>query len=255
MTRNQFFKYVRREIKKKGGRVRFLNTHNVKLTNENTLCSGYWDEDNKLLVASKKQDHDTFFYLVMHEFCHFMQWLNKRPLWVYSYNNPIYKKTGLTFENILFGWIEGDNYSPKLVRYANNMTRDYELDCERLVVNMIDFLGLPVDKDKYCQKAGIYLYFYNLIPKVRQFYIPGKEVYNIPQITKLAPKDLNRKYAITPKHIQKLMIKHSVRKENLKQACKRLHINYKKAKTKNKYDFINGYPPYIDDEWDIKDML
>jgi hypothetical protein len=218
MTENQFLKHVRSEVKADGGSVWFSNKHNVCLAGESTPCSGYWDESKRRLVASKGQDPESFFTLVMHEFCHFIQCRDGRSAWTDCYKSPVYKKYNTSFEEILFGWIDGKNWSPKIVKIACRHVQFCELDCERLCLNLIDELDLPVEKNRYARRASAYIHFHNVIPKVRQFYVLGKEVYNIPQIIKLMPTNLDGEYKRTSLKVQELMIKLSTKKQEIQKS-------------------------------------
>ena len=67
-----------RQVETNGGNVHFPMEKSVILAGETTECNGYWDKDTMTLAAAKGQEPDRFLRLLVHEYCHFRQWSEKR---------------------------------------------------------------------------------------------------------------------------------------------------------------------------------
>ena len=212
MNLKEFAKYVRKEVRKSGGRCHLPTSKRYITFPNGSHVNGYWDCDDMLLCAALGQSEDQAFALLVHEFCHFIQWRTKRTPYMvlYDKNHPICKATGLSIEEVFFNWVDGgsDDVEKDLVIQAGKICRDMELDCERLSYNLIKTLDLPIDRERYAQKAAAYVYFYNVILETRKWYKIGQEPYNTPAILDKMPCNLKRKFDKTPKSISKLMQAH-----------------------------------------------
>lgn len=154
--------------------VRELLNHNFSVflhNKENIDGYGGWfgtDEGEEEFVVAMK--HHMGFEILIHEYCHFLQWKYDRHLW---------EKSNLTYD-ILFKWI---NY-PKF-QYGIDMTQydfsdtildqslhdilEIEHDCEKKVLKLVE--NNPIenfDKDKYIRAINAYLWSYHLNRELRQ---------------------------------------------------------------------------------------
>jgi hypothetical protein len=153
--------------------VRELIDHDfsVLLHNKENLDGyGGWfcaEEGEKEFVVALK--HHMGFEILIHEYCHFLQWKYDRKLW---------NKSQLTYD-ILFDWI---NYP--ILAYSSmmkdNPVTDEELDqslhdilelehdCEKRVIKLVK--NCPIedfDIDKYIRAANAYLWSYHLNRELR----------------------------------------------------------------------------------------
>jgi len=154
--------------------VRELLDHefSVLLYNKEQLpdaCGGWCsiDEDGKEFVVAMK--HHMGFEILIHEYCHFLQWKTDRRLW---------DKSMLTYD-ILFDWISYPSlvYSPFIKDYKITQEEldqslydilEIEHDCERRVLKLVK--NCPIedfDTDKYIRAANAYLWSYHLNRELR----------------------------------------------------------------------------------------
>jgi hypothetical protein len=154
--------------------VRELLDHefSVLLYNKEQLpdaCGGWCsiDEDGKEFVVAMK--HHMGFEILIHEYCHFLQWKTDRRLW---------DKSMLTYD-ILFDWISYPSlvYSPflkdcKITQQELDQSLhdilEIEHDCERRVLKLVK--NCPIedfDTDKYIRAANAYLWSYHLNRELR----------------------------------------------------------------------------------------
>jgi len=201
MNTEEFVQFVTEKVESVGAKVSFPMEKSVVLPGEITQCNGYWDKGTMTLAAARDQDPDSFLRLLVHEYCHFRQWAEKRePYW--NLYDPELKAD---LESVFFGWIEGQDTDLELVKYAGTACRDMELDCERLTVKTIKELELPIDLVDYTKRAAAYVLFYNVIIETRKWYAIGEEPYNNPEIIKLMPDNLDGDFKTTPPEVAALM--------------------------------------------------
>lgn len=146
----------------------------ILLHNEEQLadaCGGWcWidDDENKREFAIAMKHHMSF-EIILHEYCHFLQWRDDRKLW---------NRSMATYD-VLFDWIS----YPSLV--ASPFIKDCKItteqldqslhdileiehDCERRVLKMVK--NCPIedfDTDKYIRASNAYLWSYHLNRELR----------------------------------------------------------------------------------------
>ena len=154
--------------------VRELLDHefSVLLYNKEQLpdaCGGWCsiDEDGKEFVVAMK--HHMGFEILIHEYCHFLQWKTDRRLW---------DRSMLTYD-ILFDWISYPSlvYSPflkdcKITQQELDQSLhdilEIEHDCEKRVLKLVK--NCPIedfDTDKYIRASNAYLWSYHLNRELR----------------------------------------------------------------------------------------
>jgi hypothetical protein len=154
--------------------VRELLDHGFSVLLYNTeqlpdACGGWCsiEENEKEFAVAMK--HHMGFEILIHEYCHFLQWKTDRRLW---------DKSMSTYD-ILFDWIS----FPSLVHNAfikdNKFTQqeldqslhdilEIEHDCEKRVLKLVK--NCPIedfDTDKYIRAANAYLWSYHLNRELR----------------------------------------------------------------------------------------
>jgi hypothetical protein len=134
-------------------------------------CAGSFDGPAKLLEVAT--DAENWFYVLIHEYCHFKQFL-KKPSW---FDN----------DDILFDWLEGQNFSSKKVEKIIKETMVCEADCELRVLKMPVF-RYGISKSDYARQASSYVGLYRAIQRKRKWIIPGKGPYKFEHIWKKFPK-------------------------------------------------------------------
>lgn len=171
-TKNNFTIKVVREL--------LNNGFSVLLHNKEDLDGyGGWfgaeEEEKEFVVAMK---HHMSFEILIHEYCHYLQWKNDRKLW---------DKSMLTYD-ILFDWLSVDllNAIPEM---NNRVFSDAELDqslhdileiehdCEKRVLKLVK--NNPIenfDTDKYIRAINAYLWSYHINREIRKR--PKKPIYS-----------------------------------------------------------------------------
>lgn len=148
--------------------VRNLLNHDFSVLLYNTEklednCGGYcWidDSENKreFAVAMK---HHMGFEIFIHEYCHFLQWRDKRSFWNNSIENY----------DIVFDWIEDLTLktSEEDLQRGLKSILDIEHDCETMVLKLVK--NNPIedfDTSKYIKASNAYLLNYHLMKELRQ---------------------------------------------------------------------------------------
>ena len=132
-------------------------------------CGGWcWIDDDKreFAVAMK---HHMGFEILIHEYCHFLQWKNDRKLW---------DKSMATYD-ILFDWInypllaispfvKDCSISPHELDQSLHDILEIEHDCEKRVLKIVK--NNPIenfDTDKYIRATNAYLWSYHINRELR----------------------------------------------------------------------------------------
>ncbi len=139
-------------------------------------CGGWFDSDEKEFVVAL--DNPMGFEILIHEYSHFLQW---------KHHNDWFSKTNGGVR-ILFGWLDGMEYSNEILDLAWRDTVALELDCEWGALSLIKKYDLPVDVDKYRLAANAYLLFYGFVRSRREW--SKKSPYNNDAILAEMPKEL-----------------------------------------------------------------
>lgn len=168
-TKNQniqiFFLFANSLLEEHGFRVilkpqKFLTLSRKDRNNKST---GYFCETEKEIVVAIDRPFKKWFENVfIHEFAHFIQWLNKAPALLDCDKNKSLEK--------IDDWVEkncemddGDvaNYIKKI--------KAMERECELIALELISIFDLPVDKKRYWRGALKYLRTYDYTRKKRKW--------------------------------------------------------------------------------------
>jgi hypothetical protein len=154
--------------------VRELLDHNFSVLLYNTeqladACGGWcWiDDDKKEFAVAMK--HHMGFEILIHEYCHFLQWKTNRRLW---------NKSMSTYDT-LFDWISYPSLAvspfvkdykvtPEELDQSLHDILEIEHDCEKRVLKLVK--NCPIenfDTDKYIRAANAYLWSYHLNRELR----------------------------------------------------------------------------------------
>jgi hypothetical protein len=163
-TKEEFFKFLRKECKTHGVELSLRKTGYVKLSG--FKCGGYFDCDStpkpKLVCAMNKSSSIS---TLVHEYCHMTQWLDKIPLWGMA---------GIS--NYIMGeWLNGVEYSDIANHIA--IVRNLELDNEIRASEMIEDYDLGVTKSEYIKTANAYIVYYNYLLISRKWSKPQNSPY------------------------------------------------------------------------------
>lgn len=114
--------------------------------------------EEEFVVAMK---HHMSFEIMIHEYCHFLQWKYDREFWDNSSEHY----------DLLFDWISDQNLvatEEDLVKSLNTIL-SIEHDCEKRVLKLVQ--NNPIegfDKDKYIRAVNAYLWSYHINKELRQ---------------------------------------------------------------------------------------
>lgn len=135
--------------------------HNLDKLEDN--CGGWcWIDDDtgkrEFAVAMK---HHMGFEILIHEYCHFLQWKTDRQFW----------DSTLKTYDVLFDWIADSNLNTS-EEELNQSLRDIlaiEHNCEKRVLKLIKLNPIAgFDTDKYIRAVNAYLWSYHLNKELRR---------------------------------------------------------------------------------------
>lgn len=195
MTEEEFVKYVKKECR--NNNVKCILTQTGYLRMDGIPCSGMFYEVNGnqggiLKVAMK---NDLAYEILVHEYCHMTQWIDKIDEW----------KKHQRIDSLKFtGWLRG-NKCKSIKKYIEWIIA-LELDNEKRSVNVIKKLNLDfIDIDLYIKRANAYLQFYNWVLENRQWATKNKPIYKSDEVISLVPAKFNMNYSRIPYKLSKAM--------------------------------------------------
>lgn len=160
-----------------------LQVDRDRYVNDGTGESNGWFDAAMPKLAYAK-GHDAWFPVALHEYNHMCQWQEKDPIF--------FSDDLLAADDYLWEWLLREvELSPEDARKYAMVYLQLELNCERRSLKMITDLGLPLDTERYAQKANAYILFYHLVLKHRKWYKIEEEPYHIEEIVSAMPKDLH----------------------------------------------------------------
>jgi len=198
MTRleSDFIGWVKQQCKDYGVKCSLRNVKYVKL-NGNIKCSGYFDGGDKpeLVVAINRKD---WIEILVHEYCHLTQWVEKIPLWDKSANSLVK----------IDDWLSGEEV--RNIKRHLGIARDLELDNEKRAVDLIREWGLDVDVEHYIQKANAYIQFYNYMAISRRWSKPGNSPYSNENLISEMPVTFTMRYKKLSKRLENIFIQENI---------------------------------------------
>jgi hypothetical protein len=190
---DKFISEMLEDCEKRG--INVLISLEKYLKDDGIKTNGYFDEDRKTLAISVNHALKDWLCVLVHEYCHSLQYQEKDPIWI----------NGGDSYNKFFEWLGGETrLSKKDLNYHCRKALMIELDCERRTVKMIKKYNLPISQSEYCRRASAYIYFYLFVKKMKRWYKIGKEPYRNDNILKLMPSNLDGSYSRLNKKILSL---------------------------------------------------
>ena len=196
-------KFIEDTVKKLNKhRVKFIvsATSYVKVT-EKVKCNGYFCHDPRELALAVKKPIKVWLPTLVHESCHFDQWLERDPIWLISEKYEPAPES----EDFVFDWIKGVDISAteNQVIKGIKIAKKLELNNEIRTYNKIKQYNLPINAELYAKRAGAYVSFYDFVAKYKKWYKIGHEPYVHPEILKMMPSKIQKRYnGLTPKLIK-----------------------------------------------------
>lgn len=181
----KFVNHVEDKCKENGVELIFMARKYIKLSEDDLECVGYFDDANKELIIAVKRPIMDWLEILVHEYSHMNQWLEKEPIYIDC-------KVG---ENCPGSMI--DLWIRKEVELNEEQQREYfkkvrymELDNERRSVDIIKLWNLPIDVDGYIRQANAYVYFYLAVEDYRKWYDPESNMFDDEDLLEAMPATL-----------------------------------------------------------------
>jgi len=164
MNKKQFISEARKKLKAHGIKCK-LTPYKRLRCEDGTFCSGYFDEDGKILAVATDKPEKEWFETFIHEFCHFEQWNEKDPIW-----DSCYLKNGSDVLDLVMQDFRGDIKlgDKKITRYLD-LAAKLEKDCEIRALDKIKSYKLLKDVRPYTKKANSYITFYYTMRDLRSW--------------------------------------------------------------------------------------
>jgi hypothetical protein len=177
MNRNhQFVSFVKKHLAEYG--MKLIIGRGNKVNVGGYRCEGYFDDSKKIIKIAGNSLN--FLETLVHEYCHFLQYINKSKIYQKS-NNASY---------IVDDWFRGQEYSPEKIKRAFFLVRAMERDCEKRAVKVIKKFNLKIDSKLYAKRAHCYIYSHFMMEKTRKFYSYKKSPYRSPIVLKIMPSNM-----------------------------------------------------------------
>lgn len=193
-----FLYHVKEECKKHGVKFRLSPYKRLK---SGGYCTGYFSPDPpELAVAEKSKE---FWSVLVHEFCHMQQWIEKTPVWT---NDTT--KGGFESWELMVGYMNGEKYPQEDIDEAFEIIIRCERDCDMRSVKMIKKYNLPIDTKKYIKQSNAYHYFYHVVKEKKKWY--GKQpIYSKKNVLDACPDNFRTNPVKgIPKEIREEIVKH-----------------------------------------------
>jgi len=172
------------------------NGFSVRMENSQKVdnCGGYVNDTPKEFVVATKGSFVTTFGIFIHEYCHFLQWMDKDSIW-HNDNGTV---------NDFFYWLDGS--SQKINAKIIHGVQLLELDCERRAIDEILKNDLPLNVPRYCKGTNSYLWLYPVLRRTRKWV--KKSPYRVKEIINLVPDTLlhPKEYKTPPKKYVELVL-------------------------------------------------
>ena len=198
MNYEEFLSLVHSDCAHHGVKILRSEKDHVFFAKDKTPCNGYFDDGEDggppTLAYSTGKPFAQWFPVLVHEYNHMRQWVEKDPTW-----DPAGDAGGL-----VWAWLKGTKELTKAQARKQVMrSLAVELDCERRTYRMIKQLSLPLDPERYAKRGNAYVYFYHMILKHRRWYEIGQEPYTNRAIVKAMPRTFRGDYTkISPKFVK-----------------------------------------------------
>lgn len=172
MTKKQFLSFVKSHLAQHNMQIIIGKGAEVKC--DGLGVGGYFDESDGILKVAGKNIH--WFDILIHEYCHFIQWLEKAECL------KTFDKDAGSWDIWLRKKVE---LSEKKLDKAFKAARNVELDCEKRVIKMAKKYNLPLNVKYYIKGANAYMYLHSFVKKNRIW--PSKSLSVSKGLFKLMP--------------------------------------------------------------------
>lgn len=186
------------ELSKHNINIVLVNRKSTIIPKENTVVSGgYFDHSNKKkisFVCVIGHPFKQWSPIFVHEYCHFLQWLDNDQQW-----KDYYKLNDKTIDKIF----HNKPVTKEALEKNLNICKNLELDCEKRTVALLKKYKIDIDISEYIRNANVYIHFYNYMKQYRQWYTPNNVPYKIPALLNTASPTFYKNYDEIPEKLLK----------------------------------------------------
>ena len=194
----KFVEFVKKQCLLYGVKLIMKDAPYIKL-NKRIKCSGYFDDGDDmkpvLAVATKRKD---WLEILVHEYCHLTQWVDKITLWDKAATSLYYIDT----------WLAGEKV--RNVKRHLAVARDLELDNEKRAAKLLKQWDLGIDVDRYIRKANAYVQFYNYMYITRRWSSPKNSPYTNERLIAKMSNRFNMNYKKMSKRVEKIFVNENI---------------------------------------------
>lgn len=190
-----FVSTVKRSCKRNGIELMLSPSKTVVITDTfSTDCSGYFDDQDKVLAVACGKPFEDWIEILIHEYSHMQQWLT---------DDRWEKWTNACLD--LWMWLDKEKImnNSQLKRVIDDMI-ELERDCEIRALSLIDKYNLPINKSRYKRKANLYLYSYRMMPELKKF---PTGIYENKNLVMMCQPRMLKKYDKVPKTLADTIIR------------------------------------------------
>jgi hypothetical protein len=190
LLKSGLFKAIENDLLEMDGRIVF---NKGQFCGGDSRCYGIFSFDSKqrpvLKVATGKKNEEEWFGILIHEYCHFLQWRDDCKVWQEFYN------ADFSFTSIIHN---PDKYKKEILTLIR-----LELDCEKRTYNIINKSKL-IDKKNYAVIANAVLYKYGYLYKYKKWPNNTVELHDVIKYLPCRILKSYKDYLNLPKEIVKL---------------------------------------------------
>jgi hypothetical protein len=151
LINSEVFNIIKEDIESLDGKLIFVKG---RYCGGKSKCSGLFyidSNDNPILkIAQGGSTEEEWFGILLHEYCHFLQWRDQSQLW------EKFSSHDVTYSHII---LKPSKYKKELASLM-----ELEINCEKCVVKIIKNNNL-FDYKKYAQSANSIIYKYAMLYK------------------------------------------------------------------------------------------
>lgn len=174
------------------------DSKSIKIQKENISVSGgffdYSDKNNLIFACVIGYSFEQWSPVFIHEYCHFLQWLDRDQLW-----KDFYYLNAKSMDNIF----NNKPVKKHILERNLNICKNLELDCEKRTVALLKKYKVDMDISAYIRTANVYIHFYNYMKRYRQWYPLTNVPYRIPALLKAAAPTFYKNYDEIPEAMLK----------------------------------------------------
>jgi hypothetical protein len=196
----EFVEHVGEVLDKDGVDLVLVNDTSVEITKD-MLCSGYFDEENKVIKVAIKRETYQWIGVLAHEFCHYTQWKEQCDAWTNALIN------GNDVNYYIERWISGEDvHCDRIMHLYCYRCQQLELDNEIRSIDMIRKFNLPVPIRHYTRAAAAYIHFHNVMAEERKWFKDGYKLSEDDVLLNMIPATMKQDFIHTPDRIKDYMV-------------------------------------------------